>query len=37
MKAVLATQVINLCQLDPSINLVVESVQQCGELLDRFV
>ena len=34
MKTVLVTQVVNLCQLDPAVDLVVESVQQCSELLD---
>ena len=37
MKIVLVTQVVNLRQLDPPVNLVVESIQQCSELLDRFV
>ena len=34
MKTVLVTEIINLRQLNPSVNLVVESVQQRGELLD---
>lgn len=34
MKTALIAQVINLCQFYPAINLIVESVQQCSQLLD---
>ena len=34
MGVVLVTQIINLCQLDPAVNLIIESIQQCGKLLD---
>lgn len=34
MRTALVTQVIDLCQFDPTINFVVESIQQRSELLD---
>lgn len=34
VKTVLVAEVVDLSQLDPSINLVVECIQQCSELLD---